>query len=124
MKGSTYKRCSCPPQHDTRGRLKACSKRHGSWAYVLDVGRDPSTGKRRQERRSGFKTQAEASTALREAITSVEQGRYRYDERQTVETYLKSWLDKKAPEVRATTLRGYRHYVAHYLVPQIGHVRL
>jgi integrase len=61
---------------------------------------------------------------MHEAITSVEQGRFRYDQRQTVESYLNNWLEVKARQVRVTTLRGYRHYVLEYLVPQVGHIRL
>ena len=124
MRGSTSKRCHCPPQYDARGRRKACNKRHGSWSYVLDVGRDPNSGQRRQQRKSGFQTQAEADTALAEAITLVEQGRFKYDERQTLEQDLNTWLDRKAEQVRATTLKGYRHHVAAYLIPLLGHHRL
>ncbi len=125
MRGQTFKRCGCPPAYDARGRVKACPKRHGSWAYVVDVGRDPATGKRRQLKRSGFRTQAEASSALAEVMTEVEDGRYRDDGRRTVEHYLREWIEAKvANGLRPTTERGYRQHIDSYLVPHLGHLRL
>ncbi len=54
MRGSTYKRCSCPP-YDIKGRRKSCPKRHGSWSYVAELDRGPG-GKRRQLKRGGFRS--------------------------------------------------------------------
>ena len=124
MRGSTYKRCPCPVQYDARGRRKACSQRHGSWSYVFDLGSDPTTGKRRQKQRGSFRTQAEAESALAEAITKVETGRFRDDERLTVGTYLTHWLQEKKACLRATTLREYARHVEVHLIPQVGRVRL
>lgn len=125
MKGSTFKRCSCPVEQDARGRRKTCPKRHGSWGYVVDAGRDPATGKRRQVTRSGYRTQAEASAALAEIMTEVEDGRYRDDGRRTVESFLVEWIESKvANGLRPTTARSYRQHIAAYLVPHLGHLRL
>ena len=124
MRGSTQKRCSCAPEYDARGRRKACKRRHGSWSYRLDVGIDPATGKRRQERRSGFATQAEAEAALANVITRVETGRFRHDERLTLAEYLTRWLVEKDALVRATTMRDYRRHVEIQLIPNLGRIRL
>ncbi len=67
----------CPPHHDASGRRKACPKRHGSWSYILDIGTDPVTGKRRQSKQGGFKTQADAQKALSDALISVDRGLHR-----------------------------------------------
>src|SRR5688572_1222086 len=56
VKGSVYKRCPCPVEYDSRGRRKACKRKHGSWYYVADLGPGPG-GRRRQERRGGYATQ-------------------------------------------------------------------
>ncbi len=124
MKGSTYKRCSCPPAYDTKGRRKSCPKRHGSWTFVAELDPGPG-GKRRQLKRGGFRTQAEAATALGEVLAEVETGQYRDDGRLTIEAYLRSWLlDKLAAGLRPTTGRSYRQHVEDYLVPHLGHLRL
>ena len=39
-------------------------KRGRTWSYVVDVGRDPVTGRRRQRWRGGFATKAEAERVL------------------------------------------------------------
>lgn len=44
-------------------------KRGNKWAFSVDIGRDPKTGKRRQKRRSGFKTKREAQAACAELHT-------------------------------------------------------
>lgn len=123
MKGSTIKRCGCTTEYDSKGRRKACNKRHGSWSYIIDVGKDPATGKRRQLRKSGFATQAEAATAMAEVIGEVDQGRYRHDAGQTVGGYLDVWLQNKATEYRPTTLSNARRWLA-ATKPHIGHLRL
>jgi hypothetical protein len=40
-------------------KIKKCRKPHGSWAFVVDAGTDPETGKCRQIPRSGFKTKTD-----------------------------------------------------------------
>ena len=83
MKGSVVKRCPCPPQHNARGRRVACRLDHGSWSYVLDTGHGPD-GKRRQERRSGFRTRDEAEAALAAVVKAVGDGRHAHDGGTTV----------------------------------------
>ncbi len=51
-------------------------KRGKSYAYTVDIGRDPITGKRKQKSKSGFKTKKEAQAALAELIASVEKGTF------------------------------------------------
>ncbi len=125
MKGHVYKRCPCPTEYDGRGRPKACGKRHGSWVFVVDVGRDPATGKRRQLKRSAFRTQAEASAALAAVMADVDAGRYRDDGRRTVEAFLREWIEVKVRNgLRPTTERAYRQHIDAYLIPHLGHLRL
>jgi integrase len=124
MKGSVVKRCACPTPSGS-GRRKACSKGHGTWGYIVDIGPNPKTGKRRQQKRFGFPTKHDAETALAEAVTEANQGRYRDDGRRTVENYLQEWIDTKvANGLRLTTARTYRQHIDAYLVPYIGHVRM
>lgn len=123
MKGSSYKRCSCPPEHDARGRRKACKKAHGSWYYVVDV--TGPGGRRRQVKRGGFATQREAQAALAELVDQAAKGEVAHDERQTLAAWLEVWLaDKVAKGLRATTAKSYRQHIDGHIVPAIGHVRL
>lgn len=124
MRGSTQKRCSCPPRRDHTGKIKACPKRHGSWSYVLDVGKDPVTGRRRQSKQGGFKTQADAERALSDALSRVGSGLHRHDNNLAMTAYLRGWLVDKQVSLRATTRKEYRRHVEVYLVPHLGTTRL
>lgn len=125
MKGSVYKRCTCPVERDAKDRRKACRKAHGSWVFVADMGLDPATGKRRQIRKSGFRNSDEAEAALSKFLTDVDTGQVAHDAKQTVEQYLRSWLDvKRDSGTRPTTMRSYTQHVDSYLVPHLGRLRL
>ncbi|WP_454174976.1 site-specific integrase [Gordonia sputi] len=96
-----------------------------SWGYVVDLGRDPATGKRRQERKRGFRTKREAVEALDERLGEIRTGVVAVDQRLTLAQYLESWLAaKESAGVRPTTLRSYQQHVNAYIVPTIGNVRL
>jgi integrase len=49
-------------------------KRGKSWCFVLDIGRDPVTGKRKQKWVSGFATKKEAEAGLRRALGRLDEG--------------------------------------------------
>jgi len=132
MKGSTYKRCPCPVEYDSRGRRKACSKRHGSWFYVADIGPDPKTGKRRQQRRGGFRTQEQAQTELENVIGKVRRHEP-VDDRMTTGAWLTFWLAEKTKptgasaagkKIRPNTARVYRQHIDDFLTPHLGRVPL
>ena len=125
MKGSISKRCKCPVEYDARGRRKACRKPHGSWTFLVDMGPDPQTGKRRQVRKSGFRTSDDAEAALAKFLVDVGNGQVAHDQQQTVEQYLRAWLlAKQDAGIRPTTLRSYQQHVDAYLVPHLGRLRL
>jgi integrase len=123
MKGSVHKRCSCPPAYSSAGKRLACKKDHGSWSYVVDLGR--IDGKRRQEKRGGFRTRAEAEEALANVLKALGDGTHAHDGRRTVGEWLDEWIEAKvAAGLRPTTERSYRQHIRDHLKPQLGHVRL
>jgi len=118
--GTVYQRhlAHCP--RDATGNLGPHRCR-GSWAYVLDAGRD-SLGKRRQLTRGGFATRSEARAALREMLLSGSASDVA-SHRLTVAEYLKQWLEGKRA-LRPSTLKSYQDHLRLYLVPHLGHLRL
>ncbi len=119
-----FKRCPCPVVKNARGDRLACKKDHGSWAYVVDLGRGPD-GKRKQERKGGFRTQKEAQKSLDELLARVRSGRYHPDERKTVGEWLNEWLERKVHAgLRPSTARSYEQHIRTYIAPRIGHKRL
>lgn len=99
------------------------SKRGKTWGYVVDVGRDPATGRRRQRTKGGFKTRREADAALAELIRSVGTGTYVARDPQTLAEWTERWLATMAPKIRPSTLSDYRKSLAH-VTQRIGEVRL
>jgi integrase len=96
------------------------------WMYVVDLGKDPQTGKRVQERRRGFATQKEANTALSKRIGEVSEKRVDLTGRNlTVSAWLDTWLQQKiANGLRPGTANSYRGHIDRYLTPLIGSKKL
>lgn len=105
MRGSVYRRCGC---RDANGRQlgRACpklgNKRHGSWAYVVDVGE--VEGKRQQRKCGGFATKAEAEQAMRQVLGKAARG-VSLDDRATTGEWLRYWLAEKTKRT-AQAARG------------------
>lgn len=113
MKGSIYKRCSCPPAYSAKGDRLACKLRHGSWSYVADAGRDPASGKRRQLKRGGFATKGDAEAALAALVEQSGRGVVPARRRETFKTYAEAWLATRSRRVRANTATGYASALNH-----------
>ena len=54
-----------------RGSIK---KRGSTYTYVIDIGPDPLTGKRRQRTKGGFRTRKECLRALNDVIAAARAG--------------------------------------------------
>jgi integrase len=123
VKGSVYKRCTCPLQRNARGGRLACKKEHGSWYYIADV---PAVeGQRQQVRKGGHKTRAEAEQALAALVDEANRGQAAHDGGQKVADYLRAWLEAKMRDgLRPNTVVGYRHHIEDFLIPRLGHLRL
>src|SRR5262249_33960169 len=116
MKGHVRKRCRC--SKEARKRCKH------SWAYVIDIGRDETTGKRQQKWVSGFKTESAAEKAMRRALTTLDDGRDPFPSTDLVRDYINRWLLQHATQVRPRTIHRYEQLLQAHVVPCIGHVRL
>jgi integrase len=94
-----------------------------TWAYVVDVGRDPGTGRRRQQTKGGFRTKRAAEDAMAELIRSVADGSYVAPDPQTLAQWIERWLVTIAPKVRSSTLRDSRTGLGR-VTERLGHIRL
>lgn len=71
------------------------------------------------------KTRREVAQALARLQRDVQDGLPVADGRQTLTTWLESWLDMiTPPAVAENTWRRYDEYVHHHLIPGLGHVKL
>lgn len=105
-----------------RGHVRQRSK--GSWSLVIDSGRDPVTGKRRQMWRTVRGTKKQAEAELARWISSVETGVDLDPTRLSLAAYLARWLESMKPRVAATTWERYERLVRVQVGPALGAVPL
>lgn len=73
-----------------RGHIKQRSK--GSWTIVLDLGRDPSTGKRKQQWVTVRGTKKAAESKLAELQHQLDTGSFLQPSKLTVGNFMRQWL--------------------------------
>ena len=106
-----------------RGHIKQRAK--GSWSIVIDVGRDPRTGKRQQQWHTVRGTKKEAETKLRELLQSLETGGYIKPSKLTLGDWLEHWLESYAAlHVSPRTYEGYKFLVRRHIIPALGALEL
>ncbi len=124
MTGSVYKRWPCGISGGGGGRKPACKRDHGTWTYVADLEPSPD-GKRRQEKRGGFRDRDSAEEALAAVLKGLADGTYAHDGQKTLGVFLDEWLAGKLKAgLRVTTERSYRQHIQDYIKPAIGDTRL
>ena len=106
-----------------RGHIKQRSK--GSWSIVLDLGRDPSTGKRKQQWVTVRGTKKEAEKKLSELQHQLNTGEFVKSSKLTVREFLTQWFqDYVKTNARAATAEGYKIILERHLIPSLGGIVL
>ena len=95
-----------------RGHIvKPNPKRSNLWGFVVELPRDPMTGKRKQKWHSGYRTRKEAETALAEVMARVNDSTYVEQSRMTLAAFLDEWLPSVRSTVRPSTYATYETVV-------------
>lgn len=99
MKGHYFKRnCKC--------KIENCGC---TWTYVVDIGKDPLTGERRQKWKGNFNTKQEAQIAVAELLSKVNKGTYFEESNILFKHFANDWLEhyinKTAPKPGTIRLR-------------------
>lgn len=96
-----------------------------SYTIVLNLGRDPATGKRKQQWVSVKGTKKDAEKRLAELLHQLDTGSFMKPDKTTVADFLQRWLqDYCKPNLSP---RGYERYESVsrvHLIPALGHVPL
>ena len=96
-------------------------KRGNRYSVVIDLGRDPTTGKRKREWHSGYATEKEAEDARVEILASLQRGVYVSPSKRTVAGFLvDDWLPAIKASVRPSTFDSYARNVELHVVRHIG----
>ena len=106
-----------------RGSIRNRSK--GSWSIIIDVGKDPKTGKRRQQWHTIKGTKRDAQRALREMLTAVETGNYVKPSKLSLGEWLNQWLVSYVSiHTTPRTQESYRYIIKTHLLPALGSIPL
>lgn len=106
-----------------KGHIRQRSK--GSWTLVVDMGKDPETGKRRQRWHTIRGNKRDAERALRQMLLAMEKGAYVKPNRLALADWLTQWCESYV--VMHTTPRtqeSYRSIIRQRLIPSLGAIPL
>ena len=95
-------------------------RRGKSYSVVVDLGRDPETGKRRQKWHSGYRTKREAEAALADLVGSVNRGTYVAPSKQSFAEFAADWLEAIKPTLRDSTHYSYTRNLRLHVIPHLG----
>lgn len=96
----------------------------GKFYFVLDAGRNPLTGKRKQLRRRGFETKKEAQVALASLQLQICDLKEVNNNKVTLHKYLDQWFNSKKIKLRQSTIKNYQEQIDYNILPYIGQVRM
>ena len=106
-----------------RGHIR--ERYRGTWCIVIDVGRDPQTGKRRQQWYTVKGGKKDAQKELREKLRLWEKGAYVKPQKTSLGEYLKHWVASYVVmHTSPRTAEGYQAIVNRYLIPALGGIPL
>jgi integrase len=93
---------------------------------VIELDRDPATGKRKQKWVSGFRTRDEAEKELRARLRKIDEGDDPFPVDVTVKSWADSWLDFLWAQgrLRRGTIRNYDALMRDHVVPSIGSMQM
>jgi integrase len=96
-----------------------------SYTIVLNLGVDPSTGKRKQQWVSVKGTKKEAEIRLSELLNQLDTGIFMKPAKTTLAEFLERWLkDYAYPNLSPRTAEGYDHIIRRHLIPSLGNIAL
>ncbi|UYY99295.1 Arm DNA-binding domain-containing protein [Peribacillus frigoritolerans] len=88
-------------------------KRGYKWAYMVNVAKDPVTGKRRQITKSGFKTKKEAQLAANKVEDAIANGGVFQESNITFEEFATEWLSYYEHQVKISSVRARKIAMKH-----------
>ncbi len=85
-------------------------KRGNAYRYIVDIGRDPLTGKRKQLTKGGFKRKKDAEAALNEVLNEVHTQGYVVPSQEVFSSFIENWftthLEKRIKETTASNAKS------------------
>jgi integrase len=96
-------------------------KRGSRYSVIVELDRDPVSGKRRREWHSGYRTKRDAEAARVDILARMQRGEHVAPSKLTVADFLEQrWLPAKKSTLRSSTHASYTGNVRRHIVPGIG----
>ena len=95
-----------------------------SYTIVLNLGRDPSTGKRKQQWLSVKGTKKEAERKLSDILHQLDTGTFMKPGKTTVADFLERWLKDYQPNLSPRGFERYGSIIRGHLLPGLGSIPL
>lgn len=91
-------------------------KRGNTWTYIVDVGRDPQTGKRQQKTKGGFPRLKDAQLALRKLLNEIDENKYIAPSKENLADYLEYWFAHYKKRIKITTVSSRKYLMDKHLI--------
>jgi integrase len=96
-------------------------KRGARYSVVIELDRDPVTGKRRREWHSGYRTKRDAEAGRVEILGRLQRGEHIAPSKLSVAAFLEDrWLPARESTLRPSTHESYASNVRTHIIPAIG----
>jgi integrase len=94
-------------------------QRGKTWSYVVDVGKDPITGRRRQKTKGGFTRKKDAEVALRKILSEIDEKRFIEPSKETFSSYLENWFSSHYQKrIKETTVSSRNYLMKKHLIEE------
>lgn len=97
--------------------------KNGTYYFVISAGFN-SEGKRRQIKRTGFKTQKEAKERYLQIQNELQQESFVDPSSVTFETFLEKWKKRKQSQIEESTFKRYERLCRLHINPALGKMKL
>ncbi|WP_342045149.1 site-specific integrase [Bacillus sp. OTU530] len=106
-----------------KGSIKQ-NKQTGRFDFIIDAGKDPLTGKRKQIRRRGFVSRREAAEEMARIKVELSNDDFLKLSHMTYETFMEQWFKERKNQLNKSTYRAnYTHY-KNIIKPYLGHFKM
>ncbi|RMA90237.1 site-specific integrase [Priestia megaterium] len=106
-----------------QGSIKK-DKTTGKYYFIVDIGRDELTGKRRQKKKRGFTTKKEAEKALAVVLNELNLGTFIEPQLIDLDSFIKEWFVERQTQLAKSTLKNHKCLYRNHLKPKLGHYKL
>jgi len=108
-----------------KGHIVQRSKTKGTWSIKISVGKDPTTGRYKNQWYTVRGKKKDAEKRLSELLNQLDTGTYLKPDKTNVADFLKRWLsDYAKPNLSPRTVEGYEYVITRHLIPALGKTTL